>query len=100
MFDKIAADNSYAAFYVADGDGIEKCDALYNCQVIIVPHIINQLEAGWIFPKRSALLSMFKVHVSAIKERGVAQRIETSWSSRLKEPLPKYALILMDNRLE
>ena len=85
VFTKIAEDDSYAGFYVNGGDGIITCDVLTNCQVVVVPHVIYQLMgAGWIFPKRSALLSMFKVHVSAIKERGVAQRIETSWASRLK----------------
>ena len=86
VFNKIAEDDSYAGFFVTGmPDGIMTCGALTNCQVVVVPHVIYQLMgAGWIFPKRSALLSMFKVHVSAIKERGVSQRIYTSWATTLK----------------
>ena len=82
MLDKVVEDNSYAAYQQVNGKGhLQRCAAYYSCDIVMVPYVITQsLGGGWIFPKRSPLLSFFRVHLNAMRERGIFARIGGSYN--------------------
>ena len=82
MLNRVAEDDSYVAYMIATGSGImTRCDVMYQCRIILVPHVITRsLGSGWIFRKRSALLSMINVKMPAILEKGIRSRIKWSYS--------------------
>ena len=88
--EKLVEDDTYAGYAQVGGSGdLFWCDVYYKCNVVKVPYVISRsLGNGWIFPKRSALLSMFNVYVSAIKERGVSTRIGNSYAYPILPGMP------------
>ena len=87
-FNKIVEDDSFAAYQQVNGKGhMSRCDAYYSCKVVMVPYVITQsLGGGWIFPKRSPLLSFFRLNLNAMRERGIFARIGGSYNDRKGMP--------------
>ena len=86
--DRVVEDESYSAYFQIGGKGhAQRCDAYFSCKIVMVPYVITQnLGGGWIFPKRSPLLSFFRLHINAMKERGITNRIARSYSELIGMP--------------
>ena len=71
------------------------CKQWKNCEVVVVPQIIHQtLGSGWIFPKQSSLLPIFKHFVNVMKEGAIVSWISSSYDEHKGMPdqvCPDYA---------
>ena len=78
-------DDSYAGYMMSTSESgsISSCEKWVNCEVVVIPHIIHKtLGSGWIFPKNSPFLPIFKHYVNNIKERAILNWIFASYSDR------------------
>lgn len=75
--DKIIEDDSSAYFSVRTKPHL-KCKRYQKCETVVVPFTEGRHPggSGWLFPKRSPFLPVFKEHYWKLKEAGYWQRIE------------------------
>ena len=67
----------------SESGSMSSCEKWINCEVVIIPHIIHKtLGSGWIFPKNSPFLPIFKHYVNNIKEGALLSWIFASYSDR------------------
>ena len=63
-------------------------DEYRKCKLVVIPHVIyKSAGSGWVFPKNSALLPIFRYYVTSImKEGAILTRVSRSYT---KNPLEK-----------
>ena len=83
-FDEMVKDDSYAAYIITHKTGPMHCAQFAKCNIISVPFVVTKSSGtGWVFPKNSFLFSLFKHHVSLMKENGIYNRIKASYNDEL-----------------
>lgn len=79
IYDKLAEDDSYAFFTIQNKDRIS-CLNYQKCNVVrkIIPFTGSKTAGGrgWLFPKRSPFLPIFKKYFWELKEAGHWRRIK------------------------
>ena len=94
--DHIVKDDSYAAYMTMlqeSGSFESGCKKWIECEVVVIPHVIHKtLGGGWIFPKFSPFLPMFRHYVNKLREGGILDAIIASRSYRRGQDqiCPKY----------
>ena len=77
-------DGSFAAYIITHKTGPMHCAEFAKCNIISVPFVISKKSgSGWVFPKNSYLLPLFKHHVSLMKESGIYERVKKSYNNEL-----------------
>ena len=55
------------------------CEKWSNCEIAVIPYVVDKdLGSGWIFPKKSVFLPIFKYYLSRMKEGAIYRRIMSS----------------------
>ena len=56
------------------------CENWNNCKVMVIPHVVQKsLGMGWIFPKQSMFLPIFKRYFNVMTEGAIESRIFLSY---------------------
>ena len=77
--DNLVEDDSYALFQGFQGRN-PIYDSYLKCKVVMTPFVVDRtLGGGWMFPKGSPFLPIFKHYVGLVKEGGSDKRIEDSY---------------------
>jgi hypothetical protein len=79
---------------MADKSGALNCEKWYDCKIMVIPHVVRKtLGAGWIFPKQSMFLPIFKHYFNMMKEGAIQSRVYSSYSDPAvnSRVCPKYA---------
>ena len=85
FFDEVVEDPSYAAYAMSSPGGMRMCTAYFDCEVVLVPHVIDtSIGGGWAFPKDSEFLPVFKHYGFQLSEAGNYKRLKESYE--LKGP--------------
>ena len=59
---------------------INNCDKWNNCEIVVIPHVVyTVLGSGWIFPKQSKFLPIFKHYFNIMNEGAVYGWIYSSY---------------------
>jgi hypothetical protein len=67
------------------------CEKWSNCEIASIPYVVDKdLGSGWIFPKKSAFLPIFKYYISRMKEGAIYRRIISS-QGMPRRICPEYA---------
>ena len=68
----------------SESGSMRGCDKWDACEVVVIPHVIHKtLGSGWIFPRYSPFLPMFKHYVNNMKEGAISKWISNSYSDRM-----------------
>ena len=81
----IVTDDSYAGYMMTNSESgsIGECKVWDYCEVVVIPHVIHRtLGSGWIFPKNSPFLPMFRHYVNKMKEGALLDWIFASYLDR------------------
>ena len=81
----IITDDSYAGYMMttSESGSMAGCKEWDYCEVVVIQHVVHKtLGSGWIFPKNSPLLPMFRHYVNKMKEGALLSWIFASYSDR------------------